>query len=59
MRWVVCRESRKRINCRCVRFNIGGEVRALLIAIKHIATGERLYYDYNGLEQEYPTHNFL
>ncbi|KAG9131669.1 hypothetical protein Leryth_009419 [Lithospermum erythrorhizon] len=52
-------ESRKKQNLRCVRFNINGQCRVLLIANRDIAKGERLYYDYNGYEHEYPTHNFL
>ncbi|KAL4188243.1 hypothetical protein AMTRI_Chr09g22930 [Amborella trichopoda] len=52
-------DGKKKQNLKCVRYNIGGECRVLLIAIRDIAKGERLYYDYNGSEQEYPTHHFI
>ncbi|GLJ55843.1 hypothetical protein SUGI_1199130 [Cryptomeria japonica] len=52
-------EGRKKQNLKCVRFNVDGEARVLLIAIRDISKGERLYYDYNGYEQEYPTHHFV
>ncbi|XP_058104852.1 histone-lysine N-methyltransferase ATXR6 [Magnolia sinica] len=51
--------GKKKQNLKCVRFNIGGESRVLLIAIRDISKGERLYYDYNGYEQEYPTQHFV
>eukprot|EP01018_Ginkgo_biloba_P029121 Gb_33312 [translate_table: standard] len=52
-------EGRKKQNLKCVRYNVDGESRVLLVAIKDIAKGERLYYDYNGYEQEYPTEHFV
>ncbi|KAI3866802.1 hypothetical protein MKW92_050387 [Papaver armeniacum] len=52
-------EGRKKQNLKCVRFNVNGECRVLLIANRDIKKGERLYYDYNGLEQEYPTEHFV
>ncbi|OAY82413.1 Histone-lysine N-methyltransferase ATXR6 [Ananas comosus] len=52
-------DGRKKQNLKCVRFDVNGECRVLLIAIRDIAKGERLYYDYNGSEQEYPTHHFV
>ncbi|CAI5515583.1 unnamed protein product [Closterium sp. Naga37s-1] len=52
------KEGRRKINLRCVRFSVGGEARALLIATQRIAKGERLYYDYNRLVHEYPTMHF-
>ncbi|CAI9108991.1 OLC1v1008716C1 [Oldenlandia corymbosa var. corymbosa] len=52
-------ESRKRQNLKCVRYNVNGECRVLLVATRDIAKGERLYYDYNGHEYEYPTHMFI
>ena len=55
---VVYRGSRKKINVRCIRFNINGEARAFLIAIRDIRKGERLYYDYNGMLNNYPTEHF-
>ncbi|KAJ4954063.1 hypothetical protein NE237_030895 [Protea cynaroides] len=47
--------GKKKQNLKCVRYNVNGECRVLLIAIRDIAKGERLYYDYNGQEHEYPT----
>ncbi|KAF2600777.1 hypothetical protein F2Q68_00012352 [Brassica cretica] len=52
-------EGRKKQNLKCVRFNINGEARVLLVANRDISKGERLYYDYNGYEHEYPTENFV
>ncbi|KAL3684586.1 hypothetical protein R1sor_002608 [Riccia sorocarpa] len=53
------REGKKKQNLRCIRFNVDGEARALLIAIRDIAKGERLYYDYNAYKSDYPTQCFL
>lgn len=44
---------------KCVRYSVEGECVVLLVATRDIAKGERLYYDYNGYEHEYPTHNFV
>ncbi|XP_051127443.1 probable Histone-lysine N-methyltransferase ATXR5 [Andrographis paniculata] len=52
-------EGRKKQNVKCVRYNVNGECRVLLVAKRDISKGERLYYDYNGYEHEYPTHNFV
>ncbi|KAK9103932.1 hypothetical protein Sjap_021186 [Stephania japonica] len=52
-------EGKKKQNLKCVRYNVDGECRVLLIANRDIPKGERLYYDYNGLEHEYPTHHFV
>lgn len=52
-------EGRKKQNLKCVRFNVNGECRVLLIANRDISKGERLYYDYNGYEHEYPTEHFV
>ncbi|XP_058087718.1 probable Histone-lysine N-methyltransferase ATXR5 isoform X2 [Magnolia sinica] len=52
-------DGRKKQNLKCVRYNVNGECRALLVATRDIAKGERLYYDYNGYEQEYPTQHFI
>ncbi|EHA8589025.1 putative Histone-lysine N-methyltransferase ATXR5 [Cocos nucifera] len=52
-------ESRKKQNLKCVRYNVDGECRVLLVACRDIASGERLYYDYNGYEKEYPTQHFV
>ena len=54
----VCRDGRKKINVRCIRYNINGEARAFIIAIRDIRKGERLYYDYNGMLNNYPTDHF-
>ncbi|XP_019149806.1 PREDICTED: probable Histone-lysine N-methyltransferase ATXR5 [Ipomoea nil] len=51
--------GRKKQNLKCVRYNVNGECRVLLVAIRDISKGERLYYDYNGYEHEYPTHHFV
>lgn len=52
-------KGKKKQNLKCVRYNVDGESRVLLVAIKDIAKGERLYYDYNGYEKEYPTEHFV
>ncbi|BAS76724.1 Os02g0122700 [Oryza sativa Japonica Group] len=52
-------DGRKKQNLKCVRFDVGGECRVLLVANRDISKGERLYYDYNGSEHEYPTHHFV
>ncbi|KAK9713285.1 hypothetical protein RND81_06G016900 [Saponaria officinalis] len=52
-------ESKKKQNLKCVRYDVNGECRVLLVATRDIAKGERLYYDYNGYEHEYPTHHFV
>ncbi|PPD66292.1 hypothetical protein GOBAR_DD36831 [Gossypium barbadense] len=52
-------EGKKKQNCKCVRYSVNGECRVLLVATRDIAKGERLYYDYNGYEHEYPTHHFM
>lgn len=53
------REGKKKQNVKCVRFDVNGEARVLLIASRDIQKGERLYYDYNGYEHEYPTQHFV
>ncbi|KAL9245671.1 hypothetical protein vseg_019295 [Gypsophila vaccaria] len=52
-------ESKKKQNLKCVRYDVNGECCVLLVATRDIAKGERLYYDYNGYEHEYPTHHFV
>lgn len=52
-------EGRKKQNVKCVRYDVHGECRVLLIASRDIPKGERLYYDYNGYEHEYPTEHFV
>ncbi|BBN10463.1 [histone H3]-lysine27 N-methyltransferase [Marchantia polymorpha subsp. ruderalis] len=53
------REGKRKQNLRCVRYNVDGEARALLIAIRDIPKGERLYYDYNAYLSDYPTKHFV
>lgn len=52
-------EGKKKQNLKCVRYDVNGECRVLLVANRDIRKGERLYYDYNGLENEYPTEHFV
>ncbi|KAK8480864.1 hypothetical protein V6N13_108683 [Hibiscus sabdariffa] len=52
-------DGRKKQNLKCVRYDVNGECRVLLIANRDIRKGERLYYDYNGYEHEYPTEHFV
>lgn len=52
-------DGKKKQNVKCVRFDVNGECRVLLIASRDIRKGERLYYDYNGYEHEYPTEHFV
>lgn len=52
-------DGKKKQNCKCVRYNVNGECKVFLVATRDIAKGERLYYDYNGYEHEYPTHHFI
>ncbi|XP_059434207.1 histone-lysine N-methyltransferase ATXR6 [Corylus avellana] len=52
-------DGKKKQNLKCVRFDVNGECRVLLIANRDIPKGERLYYDYNGYEHEYPTEHFV
>lgn len=52
-------DGKKKQNVKCVRFDVNGECRVLLVASRDIRKGERLYYDYNGYENEYPTEHFV
>nr|5VAC_A Chain A, Probable Histone-lysine N-methyltransferase ATXR5 [Ricinus communis] len=52
-------DGKKKQNCKCVRYSVNGECRVFLVATRDIAKGERLYYDYNGYEHEYPTQHFV
>ncbi|XP_028055718.1 probable Histone-lysine N-methyltransferase ATXR5 [Camellia sinensis] len=52
-------KGRKKQNLKWVRYNVNGECQVPLVATCDIAKGERLYYDYNGYEHEYPTHLFV
>lgn len=54
-----CREGRSKQNVRCVRYSINGEARVILVAMRNILKGERLYYDYNAYYTEYPTQHFV
>ncbi|EYU30406.1 hypothetical protein MIMGU_mgv1a021218mg, partial [Erythranthe guttata] len=49
----------KILNIKCVRYNVDKECVMLLVATRDIAKDERLYYDYNGCEYEYPSHYFV
>ncbi|EYU30405.1 hypothetical protein MIMGU_mgv1a023273mg, partial [Erythranthe guttata] len=51
--------KRKKQNIKCVRYNVDKQCVVLLVANRDISKGERLYYDYNGCEYEYPTHYFV
>lgn len=51
--------GKKKQNVKCLRFDVKGQCRVLLIANRDIRKGERLYYDYNGYENEYPTEHFV
>ncbi|XP_051152693.1 probable Histone-lysine N-methyltransferase ATXR5 [Andrographis paniculata] len=53
------RESKKKVNIKCLRYDVYGECRVILVAARDIAKGERLYYGYNGHKHTYPTHNFF
>ncbi|KAL7614030.1 hypothetical protein Lser_V15G09585 [Lactuca serriola] len=52
-------EGRRKQNLKCVRYDVDGEARVLLVANRDISKGERLYYDYNAYEHEYPTQHFV
>ncbi|XP_025828556.1 probable Histone-lysine N-methyltransferase ATXR5 [Panicum hallii] len=52
-------DGKKKQNVKCVRYDIDGESHVLLVACRDIACGEKLYCDYNGQENAYPTHHFL
>ncbi|XP_065875746.1 probable Histone-lysine N-methyltransferase ATXR5 [Euphorbia lathyris] len=52
-------DGKKKQNCKCVRYSVNGECRVFLVATRDISEGERLYYDYNGFEHEYPTQHFV
>ncbi|XP_022737685.1 histone-lysine N-methyltransferase ATXR6-like [Durio zibethinus] len=52
-------DGKKKQNVKCVRYDVNGECRVLLIANRDIRKGEKLYYDYNGYEHEYPTEHFV
>ncbi|KAI3800231.1 hypothetical protein L1987_35542 [Smallanthus sonchifolius] len=52
-------EGKKKQSLKCVRFDVDGEARVVLVANRDISKGERLYYDYNAYEHEYPTEHFV
>ena len=47
-------EGRRRLNIKSGRFSVDGEVTVLLWTSRTIPNGERLYYDYNALEEAFP-----
>ena len=50
----------KKQNVASTRFQINGECRVMLYAIKDIKPDVQLYYDYNALDKTgYPTENFV
>ena len=51
-------EIENKINVKCRRFSVRGEARVLMISCKYIETGSKLIYDYNGLDNQYPTDFF-
>uniref|UniRef100_A0A7N0TDW0 SET domain-containing protein n=1 Tax=Kalanchoe fedtschenkoi TaxID=63787 RepID=A0A7N0TDW0_KALFE len=53
------RESRKKLNCKLVRYNVDGEMRVFIVAIRKIEKGTTLYCDYNAGGYTYPTYNFV
>jgi hypothetical protein len=53
------RNGKKKQNVKCVRYDIDGESHVLLVACRDIASGEKLYCDYNEAGYAYPTHNFI
>lgn len=46
-------ELRAKQNVKAVRFEVGGQARVLLVALRRIAEGERLYYNYNEERKDY------
>ncbi|KAL3521677.1 hypothetical protein ACH5RR_019826 [Cinchona calisaya] len=56
---IITEDGKKKQNVKCVRFDVNGDCRDLLNASRDITKGERLYYDYNGYEHEYPTEHFV
>ncbi|GAU38097.1 hypothetical protein TSUD_318910 [Trifolium subterraneum] len=52
-------EGKKKQNSKFVRYAVDGECRVFLVAIRNIFEGEKLYCNYNGHENKYPTDNFV
>ncbi|KAL8133034.1 putative Histone-lysine N-methyltransferase ATXR5 [Apium graveolens] len=52
-------DGKKKQNLKCVRYSVKGECHVFLVASRNIAKGERLYYNYNGYENAYPTQHFV
>jgi SET domain-containing protein len=49
-----------KVNLKCARFDIDGQVRVVIYANKKIKKGEVLYYDYNALvPNQFNTHTFV
>ena len=46
-------------NVRSARYVIDGQIHVLLIAKRDISPGELLMFDYNGLDNNYPTSHFV
>eukprot|EP00793_Prasinoderma_coloniale_P004919 PRCOL_00000680-RA len=46
-------------NVKCVRYEVDGQARVLLVALRTIREGERLYYNYNEFRQSYDTSYFV
>lgn len=44
---------------RSARYVINGQIHVLLIAKRDISPGELLMFDYNGLDNNYPTSHFV
>ena len=46
------------VNVECMRFNVDNEARVFLFTKRDISSGERLVYDYNGLDFQFDTERF-
>ena len=53
------KQQHNAINVRCSRYNIRGKATVLMWSSKKITNGSKLCYDYNGLDDGYPTENFV
>ncbi|KAG0530850.1 hypothetical protein BDA96_05G222600 [Sorghum bicolor] len=52
-------DGKKKQNVKCVRYDIDGESHVLLVACRNIVCGDKLYCNYNGYENAYPTNHFV
>lgn len=50
---------REEQNVQSLRYVIDGAIHVLLVAMKDIKEGELLMFDYNGLDNNYPTEHFV